>query len=1031
MNISSLAVRKGVTFTMIYLIIVGFGIFALTQLKTDLLPDIEFPSVIIVTTYPGVAPEDMENLVTRPIEEMIVAVEDVQRVSSQSSMGTSLIVVEFSWGSNIEKAELDIIKRIDMVKGFLPDDANDPLTFALDPSLFPVLVLGLTSQKTSLIDLREISKDQIEPRIERLPGVAIANTFGGLNRQIQVHFDPYALSAKGLSVSEIIQAIRMENIRQPGGFLTQAEVEYSVRTLSTYQSVDQIANTVVGYREGTPIYLKDVADVRDWFQEARGLTRTNRSPSVVLVVQKQSDANTVETVENILRELPAIQRSVGHNIEFITIFNQADFINRSINTLANTAIAAFFLVGLVLLFFTHNLRSSIIVAFSIPAALIATFFVMYVADLTLNIISLAGLALAIGLIVDNSIVVLENIYRLREAGGERFVSAIDGSIQVARAITASALTTLAVFVPVLFVPGIAGVLFNDMVVTISFSIAVALIIALTLIPLLASRFLKMKTRDADKPSTFLDKLSERITIFIERLKITYERSLRWALDHKKFVLISLLILFIGSLGILAIIGTEFFPSVDAGSLSIQVRMAEGAALEVTDETIRKIENYMVNNIPELKLVNVNMGTAGGPGAILQGAGSHIANIRIELVRRHERDRTQFEVEDQLRAFFDGIPGIVEYEFEEGGFAGMGADVEIKIFGHNFEELREMGDRVLTRVKQIPGAVDVTSTMEAGVPELLVDIDRDRTSLYGLRSLMVSDVVYSSIQGTVASFFSDEGNEYDILVRLPSEYRTSIEILENLLIRTPAGVRIPLKAVAEIRRDIAPVTIHREDQQRMAIISLSVSGRDLGSLIRDINSALGEMDFPVDMRYEIGGVAEDMQESFFFLGIAFAVAILLVYMVMAANFESFLHPFLIIFAVPLAMIGVLWALLISWTTLSVTALIGLVILVGIVVNNGIVIVDFINRLREDKGLPLIEAVVEAGKIRMRPVLMTGFTTIFALLPLALGFGEGSEVWSPMAIAVIGGMLFATLVTLILIPVLYVGLDRFSKKFTEYG
>ncbi len=1027
MNISSAAVRRGVTFTMIFFIVIGFGIFSLTQLQTDLLPDIDFPVVIVLTSYTGVAPEDIENLITRPIEEVLIGVEDVQTVSSQSMFGISVVIVEFSWGSDIDKAEIDIIKRLDLIRDALPDDATEPMTIAMDPSFFPILVLGITSSTASLIDLREISERQIEPRIERIPGVGLAYTGGGLDREVQVHFDPYALTAKGLSVTEIIQAIRMDNIRQPGGYLTQTDTEYTVRTLSTYTSVDQIKNTVVGSRERYPIYLRDVATVRDWYQEARGLSRIDQSPSVVLIVQKQADANTVRTVERVLGELPNISAAVAEDIQFVEIFNQAEFINQSITTLRNTAVIAFFLVGIVLLFFTHNLRSSTIVMLSIPIAIIATFFVMYLADLTLNIISLAGLALAVGLIVDNSIVVLENIFRLREEGGDKINSAIDGSTQVAKAITASALTTLAVFIPVLFVPGIAGELVGDMVVTISFSIAIALLIALTLIPLLSSRFLKMNgSVEKGKPVRDMSRIARLVTDWFENIRTQYERLLCRALGHKKITIAVTVVIFIASLGILTFIGMDFFPDTDTGSISFNIEMQEGTALHVTDEVVRHIEQYIVDNIPETDIVNTTVGVAGGPLAMMQGRGSHSAGIRLELIDRRDRDRTQFDVEDQIRRFVETIPGIQEFYFQDEGMAGMGEDVEVKIFGYNLDELRTVSESAMGRIREIPGVVDVRHPLEGGLPELHVDIDRQRLSQYGLRAMAVSDVVYSSIQGTVASFYNEAGEDYNIIVRLPREFRQNIEILENLLITMGPNMRIPIKAIAEIRRDIAPFSIRREDQQRLASIALSVSGRDLGSVISDIHREMEYIEMPGDMRYEIGGIAEDMQESFFYLTIAFLVATVLVYMVMAANFESFLHPFLIIVSIPLATVGVFWMLLITGTTLSVTALMGMVILVGIVVNNGIVLVDFINQLRE-KGIGLMDAVINAGKIRLRPVLMTAFTTIFAMLPLAIGMGEGSEIWAPLARAVIGGMIFSTVVILLLVPVLYMGTARYSKKY----
>jgi hydrophobic/amphiphilic exporter-1 (mainly G- bacteria), HAE1 family len=1039
MKLSALAVRKAVTFSMIFLITIGFGIFSFTQLKTALFPDIKFPVVVVLTTYTGVAPEDMETLISRPIEEVVGSVQNVTRVTSSSSMGNSAVIIEFDWGTDMDMAEFHVRRNLDLVRGFLPPDADEPITFTFDPSLQPILILGLSSQTLGQTDLRLISEERIEPRLERIPGVATANTIGGLKRQILVDVDPHALAAKRISMAEVIQSLRLENVQFPGGFIEHDEREYSIRTLGMFQSVEQIRNTVISYQNGSPIYLHNVANVRDWYEESRGMVRTGRELAVLIFLQKQSDANTVQTVTNVVRNLPAIQNAIGDDMQIVRLYDQSEFINRSITNLGTTAALAFLLTGLVLLFFTHNIRSSIIVAMAVPFSVITTFAVMYLADLTLNVISLAGLALAIGLLVDNSIVVLENIYRMREEGTDRMNSAIEGSQQVTKAITGSTLTTLGVFVPILFVPGIAGVLFDDMVVTICFSLIVSLLVALTLIPLLSSRYLKMteasvgllksKQEVSESGSSasykgFAEKLSDGIALFLNRIGNIHERSLRWAIAHKKSTFLGTLALLVISLVLLSIMGTEFIPDADQSFIRLEVELPRGTSLDVTEQVILTVEERITEEVPELLTMTANIGNPGTFMAALQGRGSNFAEFYIGLVPIAERSRSQQEIQDVIRANLERIPGI-EFKFDQGGMQMGSGDVQVKLFGFDLAELRLLSEQVERIVKSIPGVADVYSSVESEQPELIVAIDRERAALLGLKASMISDAVFSSIQGTVASRYIERGEEYEILVRLPVEYRRRTDILENLLIRTPAGVPVPMKAVSEVRQDISPFSITREDQQRMVTVSLTVSGRDLGGVIADLRQEVSKMQFPPETRFEVAGVAEDMQESFMYLGIAILVALFVVYMVMAAIFESLVHPFVIIFTVPLAIIGVAWSLFITGTTISVTALIGIVMLIGIVVNNGIVLVDFMNRLRAT-GMDILEAVVAATKIRLRPVLMTGLTTVLAMTPLAIGMGESGETWAPMARAVMGGLFASTAFTVIIIPILYVVLVTFTDK-----
>ncbi|MBS1272221.1 MAG: Multidrug resistance protein MdtC [Candidatus Marinimicrobia bacterium] len=1032
MILSKTAIRRGITFTMIFLIVIGFGLFSLSRLKVDLFPDVTFPVIGVITQYEGVGPYDMENLVTRPMEEAVTSVENIETINSRSMSGTSILIIEFDWGTDMDQAEIDVRKNLDIVRDMLPEEVSDPITFAFDPSMQPIAFLALSSDQLGQAELREVAKEKIEPRIERIPGVASADAQGGLERQINVKVEPRELAAKGIDINQIINAIRMENLQIPGGQMEEGMSEYSVRTYGEFQSVDQIKKVVVGQKSNTPIHLEEVAEVVDGFKERNSYVRNNGKESVVLVVMKQSDANTVNATEAVLNAIPDLEEVAGSGTEIEVIYDLASFIKDSISNLTNTALQAFLLAGLVLLFFLRNVRSAIIVAVSIPVSVIATFFVMDQAGVTLNIISMAGLALATGMLVDNSIVVLENIFRHREQGEPIREAADEGTSEVSMAIIASTLTTLAVFVPILFVPGIAGVLFNDMAVTIVFSLTTSLFVALTLIPLMSSRMLKLN--DVARKSPLISRITGWVTDLLRNLDEKYYGVLKYALGHRKTIVISAIVLFLISLGLFPIIGGEFMPETDEGMVQMSVERAVGTNLEETRKTFREIEQLVQQKVPEAENTYVNFGTGEGFSALFGTAAANKGEIMVRLEDLTERDRSQFEIQDTLRSYFDKYPG-VNMSFSQGGGAMFGGkDIEVVVKGHDLEIGRELATRVEERLNEIEGIVDVEKSFETGKPEYQVHFDRDRLSAFGLSTASIARSISSYVGGTVASQYREGGDEYNIFVQLQRPFRNSKEDLSNLFISTPSGTQVPLEQVAAIEQGVSPVSIEREDQERVVAVSANVSGRDLRSATSDVQDALRDMSFPSEFRWEIGGAAEDFQESFQALGLAILAAIALVYMVMASQFESFLDPFVILFTIPLAFIGVLWALFITNTTLSVTALIGGMLLVGIVVNNGIVMIDYINQLREKHGYSLQEAALEGGRRRLRPVLMTAVTTILAMLPLSFGIGASAETWSPMARAVIGGLTVSTVLTLVVIPTLYyifetTLLKRAAKKAAE--
>ncbi|MFW6114764.1 MAG: efflux RND transporter permease subunit [Thermodesulfobacteriota bacterium] len=1009
MSLSSLSIRRAITFAMIYVFVVGFGLFGLARLKIDLYPDISFPVIAIITTYTGVAPADMETLITEPIEEAVASVENIKHIRSQSKLGASLVLAEFDWGIDLDESEKDIRNNIDFIREYLPDEATEPLIVAFDPQKMPILFMSV-SGPMGPAELRELSETKIKPALERIVGVASAETAGGLERQIQVQIDPVKLHAQGIALNTIISTLQRENLQVPSGKIDEGETEFSIRTLSEYSSVEQIGDTVIGYHGDTPIYIKNIAQVKDDYEELTRIVRNNRKPGILLIVSKNSAANTVQVADRVVEDLPKIVRGLPEGVQIGVIFNQADFIKKSISNLSTTAVQAFLLAGLVLLFFLHNIRASIIVALTIPISIIVTFAVLDLAGLTLNMMSMAGLALAVGLLVDNAIVVLENIFRHAGSGGNVMEEADRGTAEVATAIIASTLTTISVFFPVLFVPGIAGVMFNDMALTICFSLFCALLVSLTLIPLLTSRFLRVNDNQMTKLS---GRLSRGINSLMHSIIDRYSRTLYWCLGHRKATLIIAFIFFAASLGLIPTLGMDFFPKMDESLFELHVERAPGTSLASTEKTFQQVEDVIHNTIPELKNQNTDLGVGETFSAFAKG--SYAGDIRVSLIDKEKRERSQAEIESALREKLKQIPGIT-FSISQGQFLTEEGDLVVYLYGEDLDTAKALSDRIQEIIKDIPGTADITASMESGRPELQISLDRDRISLLGLSANQVANAVSTFIKGTVASLFRDRGEEYDILVRLDPQYRDQTAILNDLFVTTPRGEQIPLSSIAEVHRGISPTSILRRDQQRVATISVTVQGRSLGEVVRQVEERMDELELPSDFSYEIGGSAEDMRTSFKWMGVAISGASLIVYMVMASLFESFMAPFIIFLTIPLAVVGVIAMLLITGTTLSVVALIGIIMLAGIVVNNSIVLVDYIDQLRE-RGYSVRDAVIEGGKTRFRPILMTALTTILALVPLALGLGSGGEAWSPMARSVIGGLAASTLLTLLVIPVIY--------------
>jgi HAE1 family hydrophobic/amphiphilic exporter-1 len=1018
MKLSSFSIKRKITMTMLYIIIVGFGLFSLTQLKVAMTPDITFPMVLVMTSYSGTSPEDIENLVTRTIEEGVSATENVKKISSQSSNGMSMVTLEFDWGSDMDKAENDIRTNLDKIRDYLPDDAQEPIVLALNPSMMPIMMMSMNAKNLSPAALRTLGDDKVTPLLERVKGVASVSIQGGLKRRINVKLDPVLLASYGLSPSTVNAAIQSSAGLVAAGNIRTDVKEYNLRIYSEYRTVDQISNITV--KAGSvPVRLKDIATVEDGFEEQTSDVRVNGGQGVAVVINKQSDANTVQTAQAIRKALPGIIKVLPSGVEFSTIFDTAEFTEKSMNNLSSTALMSFIIVVFVIYLFLRNWRSSLIMAVSMPVSIITTFGVLYLSNLTLNVISMAGLALAIGMLVDNSIVVLENIFRHRDLDHADMNLAADaGASEMGTPIIASTLTTLAVFVPVLFVPGITGQLFKEMVLTITFSLSISLLVALTIVPMMSAVLLKKSKKKESQQKTVVTKKS-----LAGYLTTSYRNLLHWAIFHKKTVLLAVGALFIGSFALLPMIGGEFMPESDEGRINLSVECASGIPLTQMRKSVIDIEESLKHDIPEITTAMFQFGAQSGFNP--NGSTSNSISVTLKLVPLKERNRSQKQIETILRKRLDQIAGVT-YSFRSGGMMGGESAIELKIIGDDLAKTKAIADDIKARMEKVNGMVDVKLNVSDYVPQLDVHLKQDALNDLNLSGLQVASIISTAIQGKTAAQLRESGDEYDIYVQLDKKYRRDRDALGNVLIALPAGGTVPLREVADIVESQSPVTIYRENQERYTSVSCNLAGLDLSAARQEIEKIKSAIVLPPNMMFVMSGNAEDQQESNFYLMVAFIVAIVLVYMVMASQFESLLDPLIIMFTVPLSLIGVLAMLFLTHTPLSVMALVGVVMLVGIAVNNGIVLVDYMNQQRH-RGVELYKAAEESGIVRLRPVLMTALTTIIGMIPMALGIGDGSETWAPLARVVIGGLFTTTLLTLVFIPVTYIIFEEWSDKF----
>ena len=1009
-------VHRPVLTTIIFLVVITLGLVSFSRLSIDLMPEITYPTISVITDYANVGPQEIEESVSRPIEEALAAVQGVEEITSTSTEGRSRVRVAFTWGTDLDVAANDIRDRIDRVMARLPEDIERPMIRKFDLSAFPVMYLGVSSSLNPL-DLRQIVEDQVKYRLERVPGVAAIDIRGGLNREIHVDLHAAELKALGISTDAILAALRSENRNVPAGLYDKGNLEVLVRTQGEYRSLDEIRNTVIATREGSPIQIRDIADVLDSWEEVRQVVRIDGKPGLRISVSKQSGANTVNVAREVRAEMERINRDIPQ-LRLIALIDTSRYIKQSISNMGIAILLGGILAIIILFLFLRNVSSTLIIATAIPISIIATFGLMYFGGFTLNIVTFGGLALGIGMLVDNAIVVLENIYRHRESGNSFVQSALDGTSEVWSAILASTLTTLVVFIPVVFVRGMSGIMFRQMAYVVSFSLLCSLVVALTLIPMLSSRFLRFQSSEHYKDESRVHRIYAWSEDLFRRVELQYARLLTSALGHRKTVVMTAGGLFILSLILIRFVGVELMPATDEGEVRISLEMAVGTRLELVDQTTRVVEEIVKANVPEAVSVLSYMGGGGW-----RARGGHTAEIRISLVPRRERRRSSEQIANDLRTALGTLPGVTTRTRAGQGLfiLRMGASSEsainMEIRGYDLETAHLLAQQVDAAIKSIPSITDTRISREEGNPEQIIRIDRKKAADLDLGVSRIGDALETAVGGKRATFYREGGKLYPIVVRLSDRDRKDLDELLDLTVVNNRGEPVVLRNVVETVREEGPVRIERKDQERIIAIEANFTGQDMGSVIEEIRKQLRFIPVPKDFAILFGGDYEEQQKAFRELLVGLILAIFLVYMVMAGQFESFRDPFVVLFSIPMAIIGIVLTMILTGTIFSMQAFIGCIILAGIVVNNAILLVHHTNQLRRESGMQLLEAVRLAGSHRLRPILMTAMTTVLGLLPLAIGFGEGGEAQAPLARVVIGGLLSSTLITLVLIPVVY--------------
>ncbi|MBP7563705.1 MAG: efflux RND transporter permease subunit [Candidatus Cloacimonetes bacterium] len=1025
MRLPQIAVKNPVFTLMFFLALMIFGVVSLTMLPRDILPDVEYPAITVVTVYPGASASEVEEQVTKQLENQLSSVTNLKKVSSKSKENVSFISLEFDWNTNLDEASNDTRDKLELVKKDLPSSAHSPAIIKVNSSMVPVIIYNV-SAKESYNSLDQILEEKMTDRLKRVKGVGNFIIIGQKEREIKVEVDPYRLQAYQLNMATIAQALKTENMTVPGGNIDLGLNELAVRVPGEFTSTADIENLVISSFNGKIVRLSDVASVRDDYKDKDEITKSFKEKSVVIMVQKQSGANTLEVASAVKKEIALIQKTLPKDVIINQAIDSSVLVSHSIKNVSSTIWYAAFFVIFVVIFFMRDVKNSLIIILTIPFSLVVAFIYMFVAGFSINIFSMMALAIALGMVVDNAIVVLENITRHIENGARPQEAAIFGTAEMGMAISGSTLTTIVVFLPMVFMGGVVGILFKQLAQIASVTLIGSLFTALTLTPMLASRLIKPiqeQKKTHGKLFTFFEK------IFVQT-ENKYKKWLDWSVKHRKTVIYSSIGLFFITLGLGMTVGTNYIPDFDAGDLMVSVELPVGTTLSETERVAGLVEDIFLEEIPKKDMLShysiIGQTEKGVLSIMSFKEGKNAFTIGSKIVIPDDRDYSSAEVADRISKRVAQIPEIEKFSMSGGSMLGKAMlgnkkPIDIKVMGTDFEKMNETALKIEKTLVKYGKLSNISNTIDPGKMELQVIIDRDKARELGINAAMVGLSVRQSIYGVEATQYKEDGEEFNVLIRYAPEYRNNIEAIGDILIPTLTGQSVALRSFAEIVEAKGALEIKHESQQRIIYVSADLKDVSLGTAVKEVKKEISKIDIPDGVIVDFGGQYEEQQESFKSLIMLFALGILLVYMVMASQFGSMKDPFIIMFAVPLSIIGVIWAFLATGETLSVTTFIGIIMLVGVVVNNGIVLVDYTNLLRA-RGRSLMNAVVEAGHSRLRPVLMTALTTILGMLPMATSSGMGSEMWKPMAITMIGGLLISTMITLILVPVIYTVINR---------
>jgi len=1017
MSLYASAVKRPIMTTLCFVAVAILGLFSLSKLPIDLYPDVETNTIMVMTTYQGASAQDIEQNVTRPLENALNAVNDLKHITSKSRENISVITLEFEYGKDIDVLTNDVRDKLDMVKSSLPDNAENPVIFKFSSDMIPIVLLSVQASE-SMPGLYKILDEAVVNPLARISGVGSVSISGAPKREIHVYIDPSRLEAYGLSVETIANVIAAENRNVPGGSFDIGSDTYSLRVQGEFRSSDQLAGIVVGSRDGANVYLRDVARIDDSVEERAQQTYNDGRKGAMIVIQKQSGANSVEISNKVIEMLPQLQKRLPSDVKLGLIVDTSDNIRNTIASLVETVLYALLFVVIVVFMFLGRWRATLIITITIPISLIASFIYLAITGNSLNIVSLSALSISIGMVVDDAIVVLENVTTHIERGSSPDQAAIHGTNEVAVSVIASTLTLIAVFFPLTLVQGMTGVLFRQLGWMVTIMMIISTICALSLTPMLCSQLLK---RDVHH-GRFYRLVFGPVNRGLDAFDNGYGRLLKLVVNHKVTTICVCMGVFVGSLFLLRMVGTEFFPTADDGRLGVKLEMPIGTRVEIAQATAARLTEEWRRKYPEIRVLNYTTGQASSDNtfASLSDNGPHIVSMNIRLTDPGERDRNIVEIARLMREDLKQYPEFKKSQVNVGGNRGgsMGgqSSVDFEIYGYDFTETDSVARQLSNVLLDIPGTADIMVSRSDYQPEYQVDFDREKLAIYGLNLTTAANYLRNRINGNLSSRFREDGEEYDMKVMYAPEHRESIEDIENILIYNAAGQGVRVKDVGTVVERFTPPTIERKDRERIITVSAIVQGVPMSDVVTAAQQKISQMEIPLGVNIEIAGSYEDQQESFGDLLTLAALIIVLVYIVMAAQFESYTYPGIIMTSLLFAFSGVFIILYLSGHTLNVMSMIGAIMLIGIVVKNGIVLIDYIS-LNRERGMSIIKAVVHGGKSRLRPVVMTTLTTILGMVPMAVGTGQGSEMWRPMGTAVIGGLTLSTILTLLFVPSLY--------------